>query len=67
MNAGEDGRELLGLGLRYKEEDSRDWNRRSKGRKEGVGESRPGREATEGSTLLLGEERIESCENDGQE
>jgi hypothetical protein len=38
----------------------RDWNRRSKGRNEGVGLSRPGLEATEGNTLLPpGEDRTE--------
>jgi hypothetical protein len=40
----------------------RDWNRRSKGRKEGVGLSRPGREASEGRILLPpGEESTEPC------
>ena len=39
----------------------RDWNRRSKGRKDGVGEFRPGREARDGRTLLLGEETTEPC------
>jgi hypothetical protein len=42
-------------------DDIRDENRRSNGLNEGVGLLRPGREATEGSTLLLGEERIEPC------
>ncbi len=43
-------------------EERRDWNRLSKGRKEGVGLSRPGLEATEGSILLPpGEERAEPC------
>lgn len=40
-------------------EDNRDWKRRSKGLKDGVGLLRPGREATEGRTLLPGEERAE--------
>jgi hypothetical protein len=38
------------------DEEMRDLNRRSNGRKEGVGELRPGREAREGSTLLPGED-----------
>lgn len=38
------------------EEEMRDWNRRSKGRNEGVGLLKPGREATEGRTLLEGED-----------
>ena len=37
----------------------RDWKRRSKGRKEGVGEPKPGLEAVEGRKLLLGEETTE--------
>jgi hypothetical protein len=38
----------------------RDWNRLSKGRKEGVGLSRPGLDATDGRTLLPpGEDRRE--------
>lgn len=40
-------------------EEMRDWNRRSKGRNEGVGLLKPGREATEGSTLLPGEDMKE--------
>ena len=40
----------------------RDWNRLSKGRKEGVGLSRPGLEATDGRMLLPGEERTEPLE-----
>jgi hypothetical protein len=43
------------------EEDIRDLNRRSKGRKEGVGELRPGREAMEGRTLLPGDEIRDPC------
>jgi hypothetical protein len=44
------------------EDDRRDWKRLSKGRKDGVGLSRPGLEATEGSILLPpGEERKEPC------
>lgn len=39
----------------------RDWKRRSKGRKDGVGLLRPGRDATEGNTLLPGEDRPEPC------
>jgi hypothetical protein len=43
--------------------ESRDWNRLSKGRNEGVGLSRPGLEATDGSTLLPpGEDRTEPCQ-----
>lgn len=53
-NAGDDGREERRLG-----EDILDWNRRSNALKEGVGLLSPGREATEGSTLLLGDERTE--------
>jgi hypothetical protein len=37
----------------------RDWNLRSKGRKDGVGLLRPGLEAREGSTLLPGEDMPE--------
>jgi hypothetical protein len=45
------------------EDERRDWKRLSKGRKEGVGLSRPGLEATEGRILLPpGEERTEPCE-----
>ena len=52
--AGEEGR-----GLRLEGEDIRDWNRWSKGLKEGVGLLRPGRDAKEGRTLLPGEDSIE--------
>jgi hypothetical protein len=56
-NAGEDGRgELSGDGA------IRDWNRRSNGRKEGIGLPRPGLEATDGNTLLPGEERTDPYE-----
>lgn len=41
--------------------DIRDLKRRSKGRKEGFGLSRPGREATEGRILLPGEDMKEPC------
>jgi hypothetical protein len=42
------------------EEERRDWKRLSKGRKDGVGLSRPGLEATEGKMLLPpGEESTE--------
>ena len=37
----------------------RDWNLRSKGLKEGVGLPRPGRLASDGSTLLPGEDMPE--------
>jgi hypothetical protein len=37
----------------------RDWNLRSKGRKDGVGLPKPGLLASEGSTLLLGEDTPE--------
>jgi hypothetical protein len=47
--AGDDGR-----GERYGE-DIRDWNLRSNGLKDGVGLLKPGLEANDGSTLLLGE------------
>ena len=40
------------------EDERRDWKRRSKGRKEGVGLSRPGLEATEGRMLLPPGEEI---------
>lgn len=53
--AGEEDRGLL---MKLAEE-IRDWNRRSKGRNDGVGLLRPGREATDGRTLLLGEEITE--------
>lgn len=40
----------------------RDWNRLSKGRKDGVGLSRPGLEASEGLILLPpGEDNTEPC------
>ena len=39
-------------GVARGEDERRDWKRLSKGRKEGVGLSRPGLEATEGSILL---------------
>jgi hypothetical protein len=52
--AGEEGR-----GESIEGEDIRDWNRRSKGLKEGVGLLRPGLEATEGSILLPGEDTRE--------
>lgn len=52
--AGEDGRGDRGEG-----EYMRDWNLRSKGRKDGVGLLRPGRLASEGSTLLPGDETAE--------
>lgn len=57
--AGEDARGIFKVEL-----ERRDWNRLSKGRKEGVGLSRPGLEATEGSILLPpGEERTEPCKH----
>ena len=37
----------------------RDWKRRSNGRKDGVGLPKPGREANDGKTLLLGEDRCD--------
>jgi len=53
--AGEDARGMVSVEL-----ERRDWKRLSKGRKEGVGLSRPGLEATEGSMLLPpGEDRTE--------
>lgn len=52
--AGDDGR-----GLRPEGDTIRDWNLRSKGLKDGVGLLRPGREATEGRMLLLGEDKTE--------
>jgi hypothetical protein len=52
--AGDDGRGERRLG-----DDIRDWNRRSKGRNEGVGLLRPCREATDGRMLLLGDEITE--------
>ncbi len=55
------GEEALG-GVRVDDE-RRDWKRLSKGRKEGVGLSRPGLEATEGRILLPpGEESTEPCQ-----
>ena len=53
--AGEDARGSVRVEL-----ERRDWNRLSKGRKEGVGLSSPGLEATDGNMLLPpGEERTE--------
>ncbi len=53
--AGEEARGTERFGLAR-----RDWKRLSKGRKDGVGLSRPGLEATEGNMLLpAGDERIE--------
>lgn len=52
------GEEDRGLFMKLAEE-MRDWKRLSNGRKEGVGLLRPGREATDGSTLLLGEDITE--------
>lgn len=45
-----------GLGERLLGEAIREEKRRSKGRKEGVGLPRPGREASDGRTLLPGED-----------
>lgn len=60
--AGDDGRWESRLG-----EAMRDWKRRSKGRKEGVGLPRPGREGMERRRLLLlGEEMTEPCGFPGQ-
>lgn len=56
-NAGDDERGVLIL-----EEEIRDWNRRSKGRNDGEGLLRPGREATDGRTLLPGEETKDPCD-----
>lgn len=56
--AGEEGRGLRVPGLPV---EIRDLKRRSKGRKEGVGLPRPGREATEGRILLPGEDMNEPC------
>jgi hypothetical protein len=53
--AGDDG---LKFGM-LEEEDMRDWNLRSKGRKDGVGLLKPGRGATDGRILLPGEEITE--------
>lgn len=50
-NAGEEG-----LGERLLGEAMREEKRRSKGRKEGVGLPNPGLEASDGRTLLPGEE-----------
>jgi hypothetical protein len=58
-NAGDSDRGERGLG-----DAIRDWKRRSKGLNEGVGLFNPGREATEGSTLLLGDETTEPCKHD---
>jgi hypothetical protein len=44
------------------EEEIRDWNRRSNGRKEGEGLLKPGREATDGRMLLPGEEMKDPCD-----
>lgn len=52
--AGEAGREPM-----EPKDDRRDWNRRSKGRKDGVGLLRPGREAAVRKTLLLGDDTTE--------
>jgi len=53
--AGEEGRGESVLGVYI-----RDWNLRSKGRKDGVGLlPRPGLVAAEGMTLLLGEDMVE--------
>ena len=48
-------------GIVSEELEKRDWKRLSKGRKEGVGLSRPGLEATDGNNTLLppGEDKIE--------
>ncbi|MBE3050195.1 hypothetical protein IMZ48_48400 [Candidatus Bathyarchaeota archaeon] len=54
MKAGDEGREPVEPGLKG---DMRDWKRRSKGRREGIGELRPEREAIEGRTLLPGDEK----------
>lgn len=57
MRKGEEAR-----GTERLEDERRDWKRLSKGRKEGVGLSSPGLEATEGRTLLPpGEESTEPC------
>lgn len=56
--AGEEARDRV-----YVELERRDWKRRSKGRKEGLGLSRPGLDATEGSKLLpAGEDIKEPCD-----
>ena len=55
MRNGEEAR-----GIERLEVERRDWKRLSKGRKDGVGLSRPGLEATEGRILLPpGEESTE--------
>lgn len=54
LRKGEEARGILSVEL-----ERRDWNRRSKGRKEGVGLEIPGREATEGRILLPGDEIME--------
>ena len=48
-------------GIESTELERRDWKRLSKGRKDGVGLSRPGLEATDGNNTLLppGEDKIE--------
>lgn len=46
-----------GRGDREDGEDMRDWNRRSKGRKEGVGLLSPGRDAREGGMLLPSDDK----------
>ena len=53
-NAGDEGR-----GERVLGEYIRDWNLRSKGLKDGVGLFKPGLDATEGRTLLLGDDITE--------
>lgn len=55
-NAGEEGR---GESVPGEPVEIRDLKRRSKGRNEGVGLWRPGREATDGRTLLPGEDMKE--------
>lgn len=56
MKAGDEVRDTLEPGLAA---DMRDWKRRSKGRREGIGELRPEREAMDGRTLLPGDEKLE--------
>lgn len=53
-NAGDDGR-----GDKLEDEGILDWKRRSKGRKEGVGLFKPGRDATDGRRLLPGDDSTE--------
>lgn len=49
-------------GMERLEVERRDWKRLSKGRNDGVGLSRPGLEATEGSILLPpGDDSTEPC------